>query len=305
VKPVVRDLREGGSWTFGQWLKNGLIYHVAMLGLRLASRWSRQTRRARLAALGRWVPAVAPHLRRTALQNIARIAPQHDSASRERLVVENFSNLSMELANAIERWAGQDSAEERAGYPLFDDARRVLDEACGQGRGVVLPSAHLANWERVARGIVSAGYPFVTLVRRAYDPRLDDAVLQPLRAGVSTIARGEPGAATAVVRALRRRAILGAPMDLASRVPSVEVPFFGVLTPFPVGPATLALRTGAPIVVATWEARETDGGFVEGIGAEPIPTEGDARAVTAAIAAALERRIAAAPERWVLVHSRW
>lgn len=276
-----------------------------MFGLRLASGWSREARRSRLMTLGRWVPALAPQLRRTALRNAARVAPDRDEAAQEELATAHFSNLSIGLAEAIERWSGQDTAEERVGYPLFDDARRILDGAHGKGRGVLLPSAHLANWEQVARGIISAGYPFVTLVRRAYDPRLDDAVLRPLRAGISTIARGEPGAATAVVRALRRGAILGAPMDLASRVPSVDVPFFGVPTPFPVGPATLALRTGAPIVVATWEARETVEGFVEGIGAEEVPTEGDARAITASIAAALERRIAAAPERWVLVHSRW
>lgn len=303
------DRREGGSWTALQTLKNGILFRAIVLGLRLARRWPTEVLRARLTAVARWAPIAAPHLWRTAHQNAARIAPHLAGAARRRLVERHFSLLAQSLAESIAFWAGDGSAEQRAGYPLFDDAREVLDKALADGRGVVLPSAHLGNWERVARGIVAAGYPFVTLVRRAYDPRLDEAVLQPLRAGISTIPRGEPGSATAVVRALRRAAILGAPMDLASRVPSVAVPFFGTPTAFPIGPAKLALRTGAPIVVATWEMREINNQMVEGIGAEALPvgtaSSRDAEAVTAAIAAVLERRIAAAPERWLLVHSRW
>ena len=120
-------------------------------------------------------------------------------------------------------------------------------------------SAHLGPWERVAASLAMAGVPLTVVAREPYDPRLG-RIYDRVRAsrGVRTVYRGATGAGIALVRVLKRGGVLGVPMDLASRVASIEVPFLGVPAQTPVGPARLALLTGAVVVVGT-AAKAPDG----------------------------------------------
>ena len=148
------------------------------------------------------------------------------------------------------------------------DARALIDEALREGRGVVFASAHLGPWERVAASLVAAGFPLTTIARESYDPRFT-RLYERLRGsrGVRVVWRspapdarrnargdhraGEMAATVGIVRTLRRGGVLGVPMDLRSRVPSCETPFLGHAATTPVGPARIALRTGAAVVVGT------------------------------------------------------
>ncbi|HEX7601590.1 MAG TPA: lysophospholipid acyltransferase family protein, partial [Polyangiaceae bacterium] len=118
------------------------------------------------------------------------------------------------------------------------------------------------------------------------------------------IPRGHAGAAMRVVRALRKGRVLGAPMDLRSRVPSVPATLLGVAAPTAIGPARIALRTGAAVVVATVE--RTPAGCLE-LTATRLPLHGaeDERALTQAINDELSRRIRTAPELWPWMHPRF
>src|SRR5947208_931051 len=89
-------------------------------------------------------------------------------------------------------------------------------------------------------------------------------------------------------------------------VETAEVPFFGRPAPFPLGPARLAQRTQAPILVISC-VRMPD--YTYRLEAQPPlradPSKPAAAAVldlTAAIAARFERLIAAWPEPWYPFH---
>ncbi len=117
-----------------------------------------------------------------------------------------------------------------------------------------------------------------------------------------TIPRGAPGAAARIVRTLRSGGVLGIPMDLRTRAESVRVPLLGGEAPTAVGPARIALRTGAPVVVCTVEpARENIA--VTCTRLETSST--DELALTASINAELDRRIRLLPERWLWMHPRF
>jgi len=89
------------------------------------------------------------------------------------------------------------------------------------------------------------------------------------------------------------------PMDLGGRgVRVVSVPLLGGELPLALGPAELALRTGAALVFATPAPGE--GGLV--VQAERVVVEGDARAVTARLGALLEARLRALPCPWPWMH---
>jgi lauroyl/myristoyl acyltransferase len=148
----------------------------------------------------------------------------------------------------------------------------------------------------------------VALARESYDPRLT-RVYDDLRArlGVRAIYRGQPGAAVRIVRTLRRGSVLGIPMDLRTRAPSTDAPFLGVAAPTVIGPARLALRTGAAVVVGSIERR----GQHLAVTATRLHTA-DARrarnpvqALTERLNEEISRRILTLPEEWPWMHSRW
>ncbi len=312
-----RDLREGGRWTRGQRLKNAVLYHLIRAALAAANRMSPATTRK----LGRAV-ASAAHLflgreRRLADENLRHAFPALAAAERRALVRRVYRALGDHLGDAVVSLR-PDATVTLLRFPEVD--RKTLAEARSEGRGVVFVSAHLGPWERVAVTLVEAGFALTTIARESYDPRLTP-LYDRLRGthGVCSIYRGESGAAFRIVRTLRQGNLLGIPMDLRSRVPSIDVPLLGRSASTAVGPARIALRTKAPVVVGT-AARDERGEWVLtmtriptgrcGWSESPRQVDHDhgspaARALTERINLELSERIRALPDAWLWMHPRW
>jgi KDO2-lipid IV(A) lauroyltransferase len=211
-----------------------------------------------------------------------------------------YGELGMLLGDAV---ATLDPRRPIEPLSFLPGSRECLDEAVAEGRGVVFASAHLGPWERVAASLVAAGVPLTVVAREPYDPRLR-RIYERLRAarGVRAVYRGEGGASTSLLRVLRRGGVLGIPMDLASRVPHVLVPFLGVPAPTPVGPARIAVRTRAAVVVGT-VAPLPDGSL--GLAFAKIPSCDCEVELTRRINAELSTRIRTLPAMWPWMHQRW
>jgi KDO2-lipid IV(A) lauroyltransferase len=200
------------------------------------------------------------------------------------------------------------NARERAcdHLPISGQAMEVLEQARAAGSGVVFASAHLGPMELVAASVAERGIAVSTLARESYDPRFT-ALYQRMRTprGVKTIFRGSPGAELAVVRALRQHGVVGFPMDLMGRgMAAVTCRFLGEDALVPVGPARIALRTGAWVVAGTVAPR-ADGAME--VTAELVSTEGlgrddPSKALTERLVEVLERRIRAIPAHWPWMH---
>jgi KDO2-lipid IV(A) lauroyltransferase len=293
-------VREGGRWTRLQHAKNTLLYVAITATLAVTTRFPA----AALAVLGRGVGllvwALAPRLRRRALANVGRALPGASERARAELVRRTYGELGARLGEAV---AMLDARRPLAPLPFLPGARECLEEAIAAGSGVVFASAHLGPWERVAASLVAHDVPLTVVAREPYDPRLG-SIYERLRGGraVRAVYRGSPGAGIALVRVLRRRGVLGIPMDLRTRAESVDVPFFGVAAPTAVGAARLALRTGAAVVVGT-AARDASGRV--GIACTRVAGASSERDLTARINAVLEDRIRAMPDGWPWMHDRW
>jgi Kdo2-lipid IVA lauroyltransferase/acyltransferase len=302
------DLREGGRWTFAQRAKNDVIWLLASAAVATLGRLSPRALRAAGAALGAVAHTILPGTRRLAERNVARALPELDARARRELVSRSYRTLGGYLGDAV---AMLDPRRPIDSLPYAAGAREALDLAIAQRRGVVFASAHLGPWERVAATLIASEVPFTAVAREAYDPRLT-RLYDRLRGGrgLPTIYRGAPGAAARLLRTLRRGGVLGIPMDLASRVPSLEVPFLGHLARTPVGPARLALRTRAEVVVGVPAPGAEVAGALElaitRIATEDLDASSESeRILSTRINDALSMRIRALPASWVWMHPRW
>jgi KDO2-lipid IV(A) lauroyltransferase len=303
---VSRDLRQGGRWTPLQRRKNDVLWLLASLAIAVTRVLPLRAQRVVGRALGRTAHALVPAARRTARENVARVFPQLSDRGQRDLVRRCFLAMGELLADTVAMLRVSGSLPLIA---LSAEARAVLDQARGEGRGVMFASAHLGPWERVAASLVAAGVPLVALVRESYDPRFSRLYERMRTAhGVRVVWRARPGAAARILRTLRGGEVLGVPMDLSSRVPSCDVPFLGHPAPTAVGPARIALRTRAAVVVGT-AAPGPDGELV--VTATRIDSCGlscddnGARELTTRINAELSQRILALPHAWVWMHDRW
>jgi KDO2-lipid IV(A) lauroyltransferase len=299
LAPRVSDVRAGGTWTTRQRLKNDLIFAAVTVALAIAVRLPSRLLRRIGRALGGLAWAFAPALRRLAIANVARGLPDLEEGARRRLVRKVYRELGTLLGDTV---ATLDPRRELAHLPFLPGSLECLRGAHAEGRGVVFASAHLGPWERVA-ATVAAQVMLTVVAREPYDHRLA-TVYTRLRAdrGVRTVYRGANGAGIALVRVLRRGGVLGIPMDLASRVASVDVPFLDVPAATPVGPARLAIRTGAAVVVGT-VCRDLEGRLA--LSFVRIAASGSERDLTERINRELSRRIRALPELWPWMHQRW
>lgn len=305
---VAADRREGQSWTLAQRTKNDVLWLLATGALALGSRLPRSLLLRFGEGVGMFAHAILPSARRTAERNVERVFPELGAREGKALVARVYRTLGRQLGEVV---ATLDPTRPLEPLPFAPGARACFEEALAEGRGVVFASAHLGPWERVAATLVAEGLPLTVVAREAYDPRLTP-IYDRLRGGrgVKTIYRSAPGAGAGLLRTLRRGEILGIPMDLTSRVPSIEVPFLGLPAKTPVGPARIALRTSAAVIVGTAAPREGSPNELV-FSARRIPmanlaadAAGEAQ-LTARINEELGARIRALPERWVWMHPRW
>lgn len=299
------DLREGGTWSRPQRVKNDVLWLLATLVLGASRPLSVRALRRAGRALGVFAHVFALGARRTALANVAKVFPELQDRQRREFVRRCFA--------AVGEHMGQSAALLRGGgalppLPMCPRGLALIEQARGEGRGVVFASAHLGPWEHVAASIVAAGVPLVTLARESYDPRFS-RLFDELRSahGVRVIWRSRRDAPTRMVGTLRSGGVLGFPMDLRARVASLDAPFLGHPAPTPVGPARIALRTQAAVVVGT--AAPRTGGLT--VTATRIPThdllhdEAGWSELTRRINAELSHRILALPHSWLWMHERW
>ncbi|WP_394838523.1 lysophospholipid acyltransferase family protein [Pendulispora rubella] len=304
------DVRAGGRWGYAQATKNALLYGLVRAALAVAACVPPSLLHRLGRGLGALAHAILPDTRRLALANVRRALPQWDEARRRGLVRAAYGNLGGHLGDAVASLRGKTATV----LPFPEAERQVLAEALREGRGVLFVSAHLGPWERVAQTLVASGFPLTTVARESYDPRLT-ALYDRLRGskGVASIYRGAPGAPVRMLRTLRSGGLLGMPMDLRSRVPSIDVPFLGTPAATPVGPARMACRTGAVIVVGTAapftgaasDPSNASGGLQLTVTRLTIDDPASEAAVTARINDELSQRILAMPEQWVWMHPRW
>jgi KDO2-lipid IV(A) lauroyltransferase len=282
-------------------LRSGLLTGLGRLLDLFFSRlsWHRSQRLGR--SFGRVAWRLARRDRKRTLDHLAFAFPELSNGERDSLAERCFAHLGTVLGECLYLRhcppAELSRHVELSGWEHVEAAR-------AQRRPVVIVTGHCGNWELLA-AILNARHLGMLVVAREIDEPGLQTMLLDLRArfGTRTIVRGTPGAARALLGALRGAGALGMLIDQDTKVDGVFVEFFGKPAWTPVGAAELALRFDAA-VLPTFIERRPDGSHRAAIHPElALPT--DPTAATALMTAAIEAQVRSHPEQWVWLHRRW
>ena len=193
---------------------------------------------------------------------------------------------------------------------MFEDVEgwSIVEERLARGKGLILVSGHLGNWELGGAYLAARGVPMQAVARYMENP-LFDRYLTRTRERIGMRIVHDDEAVRRVPRSLRDGNAIAFLVDQgAVGLASIWVPFFGRLAKTPRGPAVFALRLGAPVVFGA-AIRQPNGRFR--LTFEPIDSsstgnlEADVERIVTDYTATLERWVRRAPEQYFWHHRRW
>ncbi len=177
--------------------------------------------------------------------------------------------------------------------------------AQARGRGVLVATAHLGNWELSAFAHALMTGPMHIVVRPLDNPRLDAWVERRRALSGNHIIR-KKDAAREILRALAAGDAVGILID-QNTTPSegVFIDFFGRKACAGAGFVKFAHHTGAAVVpgYALWSEQEKR--YILRFDPEIPMNPGDVQGDTQRVHAALERVIREHPDQWLWIHRRW
>ena len=275
---------------------------VYRAGAMLAGALPRPARLALARALAHrasgWFPAERARVR----ANVAHVRPHASAAERDALVAEIFRHFAICFADLIS--TNRSEAQPDRLVTRIEGDEHLL-AAVAEGRGLVLVTAHLGNWELGGRLLAARlRRPTHVVVAAEADPRVE----RFLRGGPSPVRfvrRGDPTAMVPLVGALRRGEIVALQGDraLGTRGDAL-VDFFGEPAPFPLGPFVLGRAAAVPVVPAFCLLDRDLRYMVVIARAIHVTANGEAAALAQWVAV-LEAMIRRAPEQWFNFFDVW
>jgi KDO2-lipid IV(A) lauroyltransferase len=263
-------------------------------------------------SLGRWIPrgvlfvladllADATHRKnaepaRNLRANLRSAFPGWSEREVEDLSKRIFRNFARNLVD----YGRFDTITDEALDRLLPSVPQLhfLEESFGKGRGVILVTGHIGNWELGALFFARHGFKINVVTIPEGRERIDSIRgAYRMRQDIRTIVvDGSPFASLEIVAALRRGEIVAMLVDRWEGADGVPAKFFGADRRFPRGPFVLSRATGAPILPA-FIVR--DGSIYRGVIDPPflMDAPGDEPGARR-LSESLERMIRACPDQW-------
>ncbi len=252
-------------------------------------------------AVAKFLDLAVPKLRRVATTNLRFAFPELNAAGRRAIIDGTFRSVGR-LLLAISR-APRISSANVTDWIAYDGLENYL-KAKESGKGVLVATAHLGNWELSAFTHAWMTESMHVMVRPLDNP-LIDALVETRRTLSGNHLIYKKDAARNVLKALRANAAVGILID-QNAVPTegVFVNFFGKLACANSAFVKFAYHSGAAVVpgFAFWD--ESQRRYVLRFYPE-ISMSGEVNEDTQRIHTFLEQVIRQYPDQWMWIHRRW
>jgi KDO2-lipid IV(A) lauroyltransferase len=250
---------------------------------------------------GRLLDRLIPKLRRVARINLGFAMPELSPGDREQLIDGVFRSIAR-LLLAIGRFPDIDKSNVHH-WIRYEGLEHYL-AAKAKGRGVLVATAHLGNWELSAFTHAIMTEPMNVMVRPLDNPYVDCLVETRRRLSGNKLILKRDSALT-VVRALKNNEAVGMLIDQnTTAAEGVFVEFFGRQACASVAFAKLAARLEAAVIPGFAFWHEDERRYVLRFYPE-MEISGDAQADTQRIHTFFEQVIREHPDQWMWIHRRW
>jgi KDO2-lipid IV(A) lauroyltransferase len=178
--------------------------------------------------------------------------------------------------------------------------------------GAVVVVSHLGNWDAAGASAGADGFKVVTVAEVLRPKRMFDFFAEHRTKLGMTIFPAQPGATDRLAEAARNGAVVAIVGDRDLKGTGPVVDFFGEGMHLPAGPAIVALKSGAALMVAgvyNRTLRDGSPGWLVDM-SEPLDiprehTDENVKVITKAVAQELQRYIARSPADWHVFQPVW
>ena len=239
----------------------------------------------------RQIAAAFPHLKHEAVVNLARASYRHLGRTFiETALLDSIGKDGLQaLVETVDGW-------------------EEIEEVMSKGKGAVLVTGHIGNWELAGAYVAARGVPLDVIARGMANP-LFDAYINHTREVMGMTVVHDSEAVRRTPRSLRGgRAVAFVADQGVLGLASTFVPFFGRPAKTPRGAAVFALRFDVPVVFVV-ALRKPNGRYRIVIERIEAPQTGerdrDVDAIVARFTQHLEKWVREVPAQYFWQHRRW
>lgn len=243
--------------------------------------------------------------RHSVIANLERVTGTSDRKKLKKMAREVFRNFGKYLADFF-RFSKIDLDYIKRFVKV--EGIENLDNAMAQGKGVIVLSAHLGNWELGGLAVSYLRRPIMAVALTHDDSRINNFFTRQRKAG--KVVPVEIGITLrSCYKVLAENGLLALLGDRDFSGKGVYMDFFGKEALIPKGPASLSARLGS-IIVPSFLIREDDDTFT--LKFEPAikpPQEGDEetriKEIMKRSIAVIEKYIRLYPAQWSMFRKAW
>jgi len=247
-----------------------------------------------------------PIRKEVTLDNLKHAFPDKDESEINTIAYGAYKNLAIVVIELM--W-----------FPRFTDKKirevvkvrniELMHEGYKKGRGLIMLSAHFANWELLAMAAARiAGYPFTIIVQGLRNKYVGDLV-NKYRCLYGNQVVDMAISVREILKALREKKVVAMVADQSAGAEGPFIEYFGRPASTYLGPALFSLKTGAPLQMGMM-IRQKDGTYqvvIEEVDKTDLDEydEENALELTRRHVAILEKYVRQYPDHWLWQHRRW
>lgn len=253
------------------------------------------------AGAGRVLDIAVPRLREIARTNLTFAFPNLKHEEREQAIDGVFASIGRMLLS-IAKFPSI-NAQNISEWILYEGMENY-HQAKTKGRGILIATGHLGNWELSAFAHALMTEPMNVMVRPLDNSRID-RIVESRRALSGNHLIYKHRSARAVIEALKKNEAVGILIDQNTAAPEgVFIEFFGKRACAGSGFVKLAYHTGAAVLpgFALWDQATRK--YILRFFRE-VQLTGDVEADTQRIHSVVEGVVRQYPDQWMWIHRRW
>jgi KDO2-lipid IV(A) lauroyltransferase len=249
---------------------------------------------------------IIPIRKKTVIDNLSLAFPSYSEHEINKIAFNCYRSFSITLVEILSiPWLSREQMKNMINCSNSD----LILKRYNENKGIILLSAHFANWEYIALSVsLQIGIPFHVVVK----PQRNPYVTRWLeRARTKWINKIIPSGVSIrqVYKELLEKNIVAMVADQRGPREGIQLDFMGRPAYFFSGPALLSVKTGAPLLCGIPE-RQKDYSYkaeMFEVSRDNLPEGEDEKVVelTRRYKEQMEKSIREHPEQWFWMHKRW